>query len=285
LPARDQQKQLLDDIGVANAPWRKLQCREDFIRAHETLGRTLIVKTTRGGYDGKGQWVIERGEAEEIPSSVFGQLIAEKKIHFNREISLVGARSRDGETFFYPLTENYHHQGILRYSLAPAADSQGLQKKAEQMLRAIMEALDYVGVMAMECFEANGALMVNELAPRVHNSGHWTQSGAHYSQFDLHLRALADIPLPRKTSYRKTLMLNLIGCAYNVDWHTLDGVDCYWYGKERRAGRKLGHVNITGEDDDAIRERAALLQPLLDTEHRQMLSRGIQILKPVKPDR
>ena len=274
LPSRQRQKELLDDIGVANAPWCLLDSRDAIDQAHRALGDPLIVKTVRGGYDGKGQWVIRKGISNAIPPALFGQLIAEKEIRFHREVSLVGARTSDGNTTYFPLTENHHHKGILRYSFAPINDPANLQQKAEQMLGMIMSELDYVGVMAMECFDSGTGLIVNELAPRVHNSGHWTQSGSAVSQFDLHIRALAGLPFPCHLTFDRTLMLNLIGCEYNPRWNEFDGVYCYWYRKERRDNRKLGHINLKAGTDAQLAQRVEQLRPLLDQEHRQLLDRG-----------
>ncbi len=271
LPARNRQKSLLDEIGVNNAPWQMLQVVDDLPAVHDALGETLIIKTTRGGYDGKGQWVIPRGIQHDIPPSAFGELIAEQKVDFSREVSLVGARASNGQTLFYPLAENHHHQGILRFSIAPARASSHLQAEAEQMLTKIMERLNYVGVMAMECFEVDGKLMVNELAPRVHNSGHWSQTGSGVNQFDLHIRALSGVVFPKVPSFRSTLMMNLIGCDYHPHWNQIDGVHCYWYAKEKRENRKLGHINISQIDLGDIQGKAECLRPLLDEEHRSML--------------
>ncbi|NKB77755.1 MAG: ATP-grasp domain-containing protein [Gammaproteobacteria bacterium] len=290
LPGRNQQKRLLDEIGVHNAPWKMLHAQDDMLSAHDSLGETLVVKTTRGGYDGKGQWVVSRGDDQDIPASAFGELIAEQKVSFSREVSLVGARSEDGQTLFYPLAENHHHNGILRFSIAPAmgvgklgdsanfANLANLQSEAERMLTKIMTKLNYVGVMAMECFEVDGELMVNELALRVHNSGHWSQTGSCVSQFNLHIRALSGVRFPQEPVYQPTLMINLIGCEYHPRWHQIDGVHCYWYGKERRAHRKLGHINMTGSTSFEIQQKADALRPLLDAEHQSMLDKALALI-------
>ena len=283
LPSRDSQKRLLDDIGVANAPWNMLNEASDLAFAHHALGDELIVKTTRGGYDGKGQWVVKQGleSAElDIPRSAWGALIAEKKMPFSREVSLIGARRDDGQCVFYPLVENHHHNGILRFSIAPAANAGPLQLDAESMLKKIMDELGYVGVMAMECFEIDGHVIVNELAPRVHNSGHWSQMGSTVNQFELHVRALSGHRFPEQGLSRQanpTLMLNLIGCEYHENWNEIDGVQCYWYGKTRRDNRKLGHINLS---IDAVGQVPAgrVLRPYLDDVHGAMLDLAMQRL-------
>ena len=150
LPSRRFQKEMLDRIQVPNAKWTVLKEADEIDHAHRNLGKTLVVKMTRGGYDGKGQWVIQEGAAHNLPDDHFGELIAEEMVPFSREVSLVGARNRKGETYFYPLVENYHHNGILRFTLAPATHTQnnrGLQSQGEEMLTGIMEALNYVGVI------------------------------------------------------------------------------------------------------------------------------------------
>ena len=147
---------------------------------------------------------------------------------------------------------------------------------AESMLSQIMTELDYIGTIAMECFHHDGTLLVNELAPRVHNSGHWTQLGALHNQFDLHLAGLMNSPLPATQQYRRTLMLNLIGCHFNPAWQGLESVQCHWYGKSYREGRKLGHINLPVDNDGAVTGAEALL-PLLDTTHAEFLREAMAL--------
>ena len=280
LPARDQQKGLLDQLDVATSPWQKIDQPDDLDAAQVRLGAELVVKSIRDGYDGKGQWVLGGEGAVEIPETVFGRVIAERKINFSRELSLVGARFADGQCCFYPLVENYHQAGMLRYTLAPARDSGSLQEEAENMLRTVMESLNYVGVMAMECFDSEFGLMVNELAPRVHNSGHWTQAGMRYSQFDLHLFAILDHAVqPPEHTMPYSMMLNLIGCEWNADWFSRPGIQCWWYGKSWRENRKLGHINMTGQSPGALVENCVRLLPTLDRFHQQMLELAIKRLQ------
>ena len=153
LPTREKQKQMLDQLQVATAPWQFLAVPADLSQAHEMLGDKLVVKSVRDGYEGKGQWRPVVGQASDIPAQAYGGLIAEAMVNFSREVSLVGARFANGEYYFFPLTENSHHEGILRYSLGPALKTDALQASAQAMLSKIMEHLDYVGVMAMECFQ------------------------------------------------------------------------------------------------------------------------------------
>lgn len=277
LPARDQQKRMLDTLGVATAPWRVLDRRQDLDAAQEALGDSLVVKTVRDGYDGKGQWRVVPDQDAGMPDAVFGQVIAEQMIPFRRELSLIGARFDNGESVFYPLVENYHQQGMLRYTLAPASLSDKMQGAAESMLGSIMNHLDYVGVMAMECFDSEQGLLVNELAPRVHNSGHWTQLGADYSQFDLHLFALCDrhVQAPMRIA-PCSMMVNLIGCEWNPAWQSLPGIQCWWYGKSWRENRKLGHINVSGESVDEVVDICESLAPTLDGFHQAMLRLAVE---------
>jgi len=279
LPTREKQKEMLDELQVATAPWQFLSAEADLASAHETLGQKLVVKSIRDGYDGKGQWRPVADQAHDIPAEAFGGLIAESMVDFSREVSLVGARFANGEYYFFPLTENYHHEGILRYSLGPAPKTEALQAGAQAMLSAIMEHLDYVGVMAMECFQTEQGLIVNELAPRVHNSGHWTQAGSDYSQFDLHLSALTGAAVPHQPeSFPVTVMLNLIGCEWNAEWQALPGIQCYWYGKERRDKRKLGHINLTAATAAELVKQCQNLMPYLDAEHKGFLEEAVALL-------
>jgi 5-(carboxyamino)imidazole ribonucleotide synthase len=252
IPDRFTQKSMLDKLGIPTAPWVTLDQPEDLAAAVEKFGG-VVVKARTGGYDGRGTWIIgEGGDLGAVPvSELAGKAIIEQKIPFRRELSIVGARSTRGETLFYPLTRNWHVDGILRLSLAPANACADLQKPAEQMLKGIMEELDYAGVMAVEFFETDGQLMVNEIAPRVHNSGHWTHEGADWSQFDLHVHALAGVPLHALNVHGPTAMVNLIGTPFESAWLQHPGV-VHWYGKGVRPGRKLGHANLVADSLEGL---------------------------------
>jgi 5-(carboxyamino)imidazole ribonucleotide synthase len=257
------QKQLLDQLNLATAPWQLLADKSEWPAVFSTLGELAIVKRRTGGYDGRGQWRLRADETATLPDECYGECIVEQGINFSGEVSLVGARGHDGRTVFYPLTHNLHQDGILRTSVAfPQADA-AQQQQAEAMLSAIMRELKYVGVMAMECFVTPQGLLINELAPRVHNSGHWTQNGSSISQFELHLRAVLGLPLPQPAVFAPSVMVNLIGTDLNTDWLQQPLVHLHWYDKEVRAGRKVGHLNLT--DSDPARLTAALnaLVPLL----------------------
>ena len=280
LPARDQQKSLLDQLSLPTSPWREIHNAADLAAAQDAIGAELVVKSIRDGYDGKGQWLTDSNSTGGIPGEMFGKIIAEQKIDFSRELSIVGARFPNGDKYFYPLVENYHQAGMLRYTLAPAASAGSLQAEAENILGKLMDSLEYVGVMAAECFDSSRGLLINEIAPRVHNSGHWTQLGADYSQFDLHLFAILNRQPPEPWSGKgPTLMLNLIGCHWHDAWQTQPGIQCYWYGKSFRENRKLGHINVTGNDQSELLLRCNGLMGSLDPFHQDMLKLGMERIR------
>jgi 5-(carboxyamino)imidazole ribonucleotide synthase len=210
-----------------------------------------LLKTRRLGYDGKGQRLVETR-----PGSDPGQVL-EGLVPFDRELSLLAVRGRDGDTRFWPLVENVHEGGILRVSRAPAANAP--QALAEEYGRRLLDELGYVGVLALELFDVGGELVANELAPRVHNTGHWTIEGSTTSQFENHLRAILGLPLGL-TDARPSLMLNLIGLTPDpADVLGVPGAHLHHYGKEPRPGRKLGHVTLVDPDDERERALRALL--------------------------
>lgn len=251
LTDRRAEKKLFDDCRVGTSPWQSYGTVSELEKLLRKAEQPLVLKAARGGYDGKGQWRFTPGDDIETLAAEAGKEpgIAEHMIPFHKEVSLVGARGKDGSVCCYPLITNVHTQGILSYSLGgidevPAA----LQQQAEAAFHRLTTALSYVGVFAIEFFVVgegkDAALLINEVAPRVHNSGHWTMSGANCSQFDLHMRALTGMPFPQ-LHIEPTLMLNVIG-AQQIPvglWHHKDA-QCHWYNKEPRPGRKVGHVNI-----------------------------------------
>ena len=261
------QKQLLDQLGLATAPWQLLASAEEWPQVFATLGELAIVKRRVGGYDGRGQWRLRADEAHTLPGECYGECIVEQGINFSGEVSLVGARGHDGRMVFYPLTHNLHQEGILRTSVALPVPDAAQQQQAEAMLSAIMQELGYVGVMAMECFVVEGGLLINELAPRVHNSGHWTQNGASISQFELHLRAILGLPLPVPVVSTPSVMVNLIGTELNTHWLSLPLVNLHWYEKEVRPARKVGHLNLSDPNPALIVQTLADLIPLLPEEY------------------
>ena len=272
---RADQKSLLDRLRLSTAPWCEVDSKKtllSFLSHHNEL----VVKTTRGGYDGRGQWRINQQNVSDLPEDQFGQLIAESKINFIRELSIVGARNQQGQCCFLPLAENTHKNGILRYSTVRRQVNESLQQQGKQLLTSLMNHLDYTGVMAVECFHTPTGLMINEVAPRVHNSGHWSQLGTVHNQFALHMRALLDLPLPEAIEFSPTIMLNLIGCEFNPAWMTINNIQCHWYGKTLRDGRKMGHINLDASSGHILDSALNQLAPLLDEEHRKLLHDAVE---------
>ncbi|WP_047679936.1 MULTISPECIES: 5-(carboxyamino)imidazole ribonucleotide synthase [Xenorhabdus] len=261
------QKQLLDNLGLATAPWKLLADTSQWPQLFNELGDFIIVKRRTGGYDGRGQWRIRPGDEAALPPEIYGECIVEQGIPFSGEVSLVGARNAQGKSVFYPLTHNLHQEGILRTSVALPNTHHQLQQQAEKMLSIIMDHLNYIGVMAMECFIVGHDLLINELAPRVHNSGHWTQNGASISQFELHLRAILDLPMPQPEILAPSVMVNLIGTEINPEWLSLPLVRLHWYDKEVRSVRKVGHLNLVHSDRDILRTALQTLSSLLPEEY------------------
>ncbi|ELB2157302.1 5-(carboxyamino)imidazole ribonucleotide synthase [Vibrio parahaemolyticus] len=266
------EKALLDNAGVRNAKHYVIETREDFERAIEHVGIPMVLKSALGGYDGKGQWRLKEAAqietiwaemAECIAATPTQAIVAEEFVPFNREVSLVGARGKDGSVEVYPLAENVHTNGVL--SLSTAIDAPELQAQAKQMFTAVADSLDYVGVLALEFFDVDGTLLVNEIAPRVHNSGHWTQQGAETCQFENHLRAVCGLPLGSTKLIRETSMVNILGeDTLPETLLAMDGCHIHWYGKEKREGRKMGHINVCGDYPGELHRRLCALAKVLD---------------------
>lgn len=258
------EKEMFRRLGIGTTEYVAPKAGEDLSAALKKIGYPAVVKTRRMGYDGKGQWILRSEEEfaalrEELPKV---PLLVERFVEFSRELSVIAARSKTGEIAIYRLVENQHREGILRLSIAPAPQlSAGLQQSGEQAARKVLEALEYVGVLAIEFFECrNGELLANEMAPRVHNSGHWTIEGAVTSQFENHLRAVAGWPLGSTANTGHSAMINLIGELPNsADVLSLEDAHLHLYGKEPRAGRKLGHVTLRAESYTELAKRVATL--------------------------
>ncbi|WGE86312.1 5-(carboxyamino)imidazole ribonucleotide synthase [Actinobacillus equuli] len=275
------QKSLLDKLQLSTSPWQLLESAEQWQSIFSNVGEKVVVKRRTGGYDGRGQWIVTQDSIDQITPDLFGEVIAEKFIPFDGEISIVGARFRDGSTRFYPISHNLQQNGILRYSVCDVnlPNQQTYQVQAEQMLGTIMQDLDYIGVMAMECFVVGEKLLINELAPRVHNSGHWTQLGCSISQFELHLRALLDLPTPQLKQIAPSVMVNLIGIEHNNAWLEVPFSQLHWYGKEVRAGRKVGHINLCHPDQTQLIQLLEQLRPHLTDDFHSGLDWAIGKLK------
>jgi 5-(carboxyamino)imidazole ribonucleotide synthase len=250
--------------GIPVPAFRAIEARADFDAALAEVGLPAVLKTRRFGYDGKGQVVLrETADAEAAWQLLGGRpLILEQFVPFDREVSVLAVRGRDGATAFYPLVENEHRQGILFRSLAPAPDvTAELQAQAERYALGALEALDYVGVLAIEFFVIGGRLLANEMAPRVHNSGHWTIEGAETSQFENHLRAILGWPLGSAAPFGHSVLYNLIGSmAEPRDVLAVEGAHLHLYGKAPRPGRKLGHITVHAPDPVMLRERRSRLE-------------------------
>ncbi|MFB6434581.1 MAG: 5-(carboxyamino)imidazole ribonucleotide synthase [Candidatus Malihini olakiniferum] len=265
------QKQLLDSLQLPTALWQLLTREQEWAEIFTRLGERVIVKSRVGGYDGRGQWGLLYETTHTLPQECYGECIVEQDIAFSGEVSMVGARSADGHCIFYPLTHNLHENRILRVCVALPDPDARMQQQAENMLAAIMNDLGYIGVMAMECFIVGDRLLINELAPRVHNSGHWTQNGASISQFELHLRVLLGLPLPKPVIEAPAVMINLIGIKVNQDWLSLPIVHLHWYDKEVRPARKVGHLNLTRSDHIELQNTLQSLMLLLPEDYRSGL--------------
>lgn len=246
---RVDEKTFLNAHGVPTVAFEAVDDAQGCIDAVARLGAPALLKTRREGYDGKGQAWIERGDD---PAAVFARLggapcILEAPADFVRELSVIAARGRDGEIAPYPLAENHHENGILRRTAAPARVSDALAAQAEKIAHQILSGLDYVGVIGIELFElADGTLLVNEIAPRVHNTGHWTQDGCEVDQFEQHIRAIAGWPLGPTHARCHVEMTNLLGEEVD-NWAALSAEPegrLHLYGKSGAAsGRKMGHIN------------------------------------------
>jgi 5-(carboxyamino)imidazole ribonucleotide synthase len=256
---RQREKRFFQRLGIATAEFVDVEKREELAAAIAQIGLPAIIKTSRMGYDGKGQWLLRTREDVERtrPELPDVPMILEKFVPFDRELSLLGVRSRTGETAFYPLVENHHRGGILRLSMAPAPNlSLAMQESAEAVTRKVLVELEYVGVLCMEFFEVHGRLMANEMAPRVHNSGHWTIEGTVTSQFENHLRAILGLPLGSTEAVGHSAMVNLIGEVPKVaEVLAVPNAHLHLYGKEPREGRKVGHVTVRAAKTEELLQR------------------------------
>lgn len=250
------EKRFFQDLGVPVAAFSPVSSMSQLLAAIDLLGLPAILKTRRMGYDGKGQlYLADPAQAERAYATLDSEpCILERVVPFDRELSVVAVRSRGGEIAVWPVVENRHAGGILRWSIAPAPETRGipsavLQARAEEIARAVLSALDYVGVVAIELFQMGERLVANEMAPRVHNSGHWSIEGSFTSQFENHLRAVLGLPLGRTDAPLPVGCVNLLGSIPPIQaLLSVPGASVHLYGKEPRPGRKLGHVTLRGAD-------------------------------------
>ena len=246
------EKTLCQTLGIPTAAFRGVSDERELEAAVTAIGLPAVLKTRRLGYDGKGQRILHQA-ADAVPAwRALGSVpaILERFVEFARELSLLAVRGTDGRIGYYPLIENQHKDGILRLSLAPAPRATAaLQAEAEAMGKKLLDRLDYTGVLALELFETPAGLLANEIAPRVHNSGHFTIEGAVTSQFENHLRAVAGLPLGSTALIGHSAMINLVGdVPERAAVLAVEGAHLHLYGKPARAGRKLGHITFCGSD-------------------------------------
>jgi 5-(carboxyamino)imidazole ribonucleotide synthase len=265
------EKALLDKTNVECAPYQLITKKEHLISAVANLGKPLVIKTCQAGYDGKGQWRLNSddqidtiwAEMAEFIASGTAQaphsIIAEKMIPFDREVSIIGVRDKKGNVAIYPLTENEHTDGVLTLSIA-GGNTSLVANQANDAFTKIANALNYVGVLAIEFFDVGGTLLVNEIAPRVHNSGHWTQQGCHCSQFENHMRAVAGLPLGNTGLKDVTAMINVLGqSVIPAEVLNIKDVTSHWYGKKERPGRKMGHINVSAKNTKELADKLSEL--------------------------
>ncbi|MGZ4801760.1 MAG: 5-(carboxyamino)imidazole ribonucleotide synthase [Acidimicrobiia bacterium] len=262
------EKSTFRELGIPVAEFAAVDDLDDLHQRAEEIGLPAVLKTRRGGYDGKGQVVVH--EQSELDSGFAAlrdaqPLILEAFVPFERELSVLAVRSGAGEVRCWPLVENRHEDGILRTSRAPAPlVDPALQQTAEESARALLEHFQYVGVLALELFQAGDALLANEMAPRVHNSGHWTIEGAVTSQFENHLRAILGWPLGSTEARGVSGMVNLIGELPDpAAVLTVEGAHLHRYAKAPRPGRKVGHITVTASDAAELDTRLTALTAAL----------------------
>ena len=256
------EKTLFRECGLNTPQFMAIDTREDLDRALAAIGAPAILKTRRLGYDGKGQFRIRAlADADAAWNALGAQasthgLILEAFVPFDRELSVIAVRSRDGDFRTWPLTQNWHTDGVLSLSFAPAVNIDALQARATDLARTLAERLEYVGVFALELFVKDGQLLGNEMAPRVHNSGHWTIEGAVASQFENHVRAVLGLPLGDTSARGFSAMFNWIG-ELPDSAPVLSTDDAHWhdYGKQSRAGRKVGHATVCATDATTLLKR------------------------------
>lgn len=271
------EKSHLTSLGIPVAPFELIDANLTETHLRDYIDRTLnenvfsengiVIKTRHGGYDGKGQWVLTKtkdNDLDEIASQVFKVLvnpgcIVEGLVDFSIECSIIASRSTSGEFKTWPLTHNIHEDSILRFSYAPITQLENIYELENQAIKiagTLCEQSGYVGTIGVECFVTQDGLVVNEIAPRVHNSGHWTIEGATTSQFENHIRAICSLPLGDTTSQGFSCMVNLVGI--DVDKNAINEIEnahLHWYGKEVRPNRKVGHVTIVSESEEKLREQ------------------------------
>ena len=280
---RLKEKQMFQKLDIATVPFMAVNSEAELQQACQTLGLPIVLKTSRGGYDGKGQFVIKedsdiKAAWQDLKDAVSGKgaltptpapLIAEGFINFSREVSIIAARGQNGQVRGYDLVENHHHQGILAKTQAPAVGTSHLLKQATDAITTVMNHLDYVGVMALELFvvkdaRGNDTVLANEIAPRVHNSGHWSIEGAITSQFENHIRAVVNLPLGDTDNVHPAIMLNVLGQYPDISAVLkIDGAHYHSYHKAERDDRKIAHITLMPNDVANLEPALAKLVAIL----------------------
>jgi 5-(carboxyamino)imidazole ribonucleotide synthase len=256
------EKNLVRDCGLPAAEFRPVRTRDELGAAEAAIGFPAVLKTTMGGYDGKGQWVVRtREDADAAWSAAKGRpLIWERLIAFERELSIIAARNARGEIVAFPTSENQHDHGVLATTIVPGRIPAEIAERARRYASTIAERLAIVGTFCVEFFQCGGELLVNEIAPRVHNSGHYSLDATQISQYEMHVRAICGLPLVEPRQFRPAVMVNILGAGAG---DTLGGLDdllgerdlkLHVYGKAHAAlRRKMGHFTVLGDSlDDAL---------------------------------
>jgi 5-(carboxyamino)imidazole ribonucleotide synthase len=267
------EKELLTSLGIEVAPYHVVSSRTDLLAGLEKVGYPAVLKTRRLGYDGKGQAVLRDQEDLERAWQKLGDfdLVLEAFVPFQAECSLVAVRGLDGEIRTWPLARNVHSNGILVLSM-PGAFDEALQSLATRKMKALLEHFDYRGVLTIEFFLADGKLLANEFAPRVHNSGHWSIDGAVCSQFENHVRAVASMPLGETSMTGHSVMFNWIGEMPDRERAMkIPGLHWHDYGKSPRLGRKIGHATLTASGEDELKRNAGRLAEIAGGEFPRLL--------------
>lgn len=260
------EKNFLNALKIPTADYMEINSWDELQQAITKIGYPFLIKTRTAGYDGKGQALVNNDEEAQQSWARYSHqpIIIEKKIKFDFELSIISVRNADGEILFYPLVYNQHKNGILYLSQAPYDDPQ-LESIARQYASMIIKEMDYVGVMAIEFFCCNEQLIANEVAPRVHNSGHWTIEGSEISQFENHLRAVLGLPLGSTRPRFYSAMINIIGKKPNLEKIlSIPDIHFHWYHKEPFEGRKLGHLSLCATDQVELQGKIAQAFELLN---------------------
>lgn len=265
---RGREKALFDQLNIPCAPYQMVNSEADLKAAVEQIGLPAILKIATEGYDGKGQFLMrDESQITEAWQSMNGvESILEGFVNFKRELSLIAVRGIDNDHRYYPLVENTHHDGILRLTIAPAQDiDPAVQTTAEHYMQTLLDEMDHVGVLTIELFETEDGLVVNEMAPRVHNSGHWSIEGANTSQFENHVRAITGMPLGDTTpTHNFSAMVNIISKIGPTDVVlNMPNTHLHLYDKAERADRKLGHINITASSKKELNHSIQQLKDFL----------------------